>query len=81
MPSGITHMLLMKTFNEESKHGSEGLEFLLDEHLKTLQVGSLGPNLAYSQQLPNRDLFSSEDEKVAIKFFVRVLKLLACNSF
>lgn len=62
MPSGITHILLVKTFNEESRHGNNELELLLDEKLKVFQVGALAPDLAYSQQLPNRDLFSDEDE-------------------
>lgn len=62
MPSGITHMLLAKTFNEKSNHGNDDLEFLLDEKLKIFQVGSLGPDLAYSQQHPLRDLFNDEDE-------------------
>lgn len=62
MPSGITHMLLAKTFNENSSHGNLDLEMLLDEKLKIFQLGALGPDLAYSQQLPHRDFFSDEDE-------------------
>jgi hypothetical protein len=62
MPSGITHMLLAKSFNEGASHGHEDLELLLAEHVKIFQVGALAPDLAYSQQLPNRDLFNDQDE-------------------
>lgn len=89
MPSGITHMLLMKTFNEESKHGNDNLEALLDEKLKVLQVGALGPDLAYSQQTPDRDLFSNDDDfadlfhytntsGIPLEAFRRIKKMPTC---
>lgn len=62
MPSGITHILLVKTLNENSNHQNEDLKALLDEKIKVVQLGALAPDLAYSQQTPLVDLISDEDE-------------------
>lgn len=61
MPSGITHILLVKTLNENSSHQNEDLKALLDDKLKILQLGALAPDLAYSQATPITDLFGNED--------------------
>lgn len=62
MPSGLTHILLVKTLNENSRFQNEDLQDLLDAKIKVFQLGALAPDLAYSQQTPLVDLISDEDE-------------------
>lgn len=51
MPSGYTHMLLARTFKEKAGLIDHEIGFLLDENIKYLQLGSLGPDLPYSQEM------------------------------
>ncbi|MES2803278.1 MAG: zinc dependent phospholipase C family protein [Bdellovibrionota bacterium] len=62
MPSGLTHILLAKTFNENTSFKNEDLEDLLAAKNKVFQLGALAPDLAYSQQMPLADLMGDEDE-------------------
>jgi hypothetical protein len=55
MPSGYTHCILAQEFNERSKHGNTNLKFLLQEKIRYFQLGALGPDLAYSQQIKMSD--------------------------
>jgi hypothetical protein len=66
MPSGYTHMLLVKTFPEKSGLKDEDLGLLLDSYMPYFQLGSIGPDLPYSQEV-----FSVTDRKevkIADKF-------------
>lgn len=51
MPSGYTHSILALEFNERSRHGHQGLTFLIRDKIRYFQLGSLGPDLPYSQQI------------------------------
>lgn len=64
MPSGFTHILLAKTFNERSNHLNDELEVLLLEKLDYFQLGAIGPDLPYSQ-IP---MIQNKDEEVADDF-------------
>lgn len=62
MPSGLTHILLSRTLNQNSPFKNDDLVDLLDAKNKVFQLGALAPDLAYSQQTPLDDLMSDEDE-------------------
>lgn len=51
MPSGYTHCILAQEFNERTNHGNNDLKYLLHEKIRYFQLGALGPDLAYSQQI------------------------------
>lgn len=63
VPSGYTHCILARLFNEKSGHGNSGLRFLLRDKMKYFQLGALGPDLPYSQ-VPR---IWNEQEKIADK--------------
>lgn len=63
VPSGFTHMIMARRFNEVSGHGVDGLDFLLSEMLPFFQIGSIAPDLPYSQaiRLQNSDETLGDD--------------------
>lgn len=88
MPSGYTHMLLARTFNEEAKLTEHELGFLLAENLKYFQLGALGPDLPYSQELTatNRKAMKMADRfhyektnQIPIRAFNRIKSMPAGN--
>lgn len=81
MPSGYTHILLAKTFVESSNLTNHNLGLNLAENIKYFQLGALGPDLPYSQQLglTNRNVTKQADSfhydytnKIPIRAFNKI---------
>ena len=51
MPSGYTHMILTKLATEGLTKKNLDLQELLQEHQKYLRLGSVAPDIAYSQEI------------------------------
>lgn len=65
MPSGITHILLMKNLQSELPDGK--LKKVLQSGRDFLQVGAVGPDLPYAS-IADGDLFFSNENQLADKF-------------
>ena len=76
MPSGYTHSILALEFNERSGHSNQGLTFLLREKIRYFQLGALGPDLPYSQQIE----FNGQAE-VADKLHYNATNLIPLKAF
>lgn len=76
MPSGYTHCILAQEFNERANHGNTNLKFLLQEKIRYFQLGALGPDLAYSQQIK-----MSSQKKVADKLHYEFTNQVPLSAF
>ena len=78
MPSGYTHMLLTRTFKEEAGLTDHDIGFLLDAQIKYFQLGALGPDLPYSQELT---LVNRSAAQIADKFHYEKTNLIPVRAF
>lgn len=78
MPSGYTHMLLARTFKEEAGLTDHELDFILGEQIKYFQLGALGPDLPYSQELT---LANRSAAQIADKFHYEKTNQIPIRAF
>lgn len=66
MPSGFTHVMLVRTFPESVGIKDDELGLLLDQYMPYFQLGAMAPDLPYSQQIKWK--FGEEEAHLADKF-------------
>jgi len=79
MPSGITHVLLARTFPGKAAIKDEDLGLLLIEHMPYFQLGAMAPDLPYSQQ--PKWIFGKKKYDLANKFHYKETTKIPIRAF